>query len=122
MGGHNLPWELSGQAWRIPDPGDAGAVDLKQSGICVMTTGASGETRTVAAPQEIGQRLTLVLGTDGGGDAVVTFSAGINVTGNTQATFANAGEFLDLTGVEVGTALVWRTRAPLPHTDAPTLA
>jgi predicted RecA/RadA family phage recombinase len=90
----------------IPDPGDAGAIPVVESG-SVSLVSAGGETRTLAAPTYAGQQLSLGFKTDLG-DVVVTASAGVNQTGNNTLTFADAGDHLQLTGIELGAALVWR--------------
>jgi hypothetical protein len=74
-----------------------------------MVTGASGETRTVADPLKAGLVLILTHKTDGGGDAVVTFSTACNQTGNNTATFADAGDIQVLVSVANGTSgYMWR--------------
>jgi len=92
----------------MADPGNTKTIrvteDLK---ICEMTTGGSGETRTLANPTKAGLRFVLRLHTDGGGDAVVTAANGLNVTGNTQATFADAGDLLSLVSVTHTTGYRW---------------
>jgi hypothetical protein len=93
----------------LKDPGNAGIIranaDLQ---ICEMVSGASGETRTLATPTKPGIRLVLRLKTDGGGDVVVTASAGLNVALETQATFADASDFLSLISVTIsGTSHRW---------------
>lgn len=86
----------------LKDPGNAGIIrpsmDLQ---ICEMTSGASGETRTLPRPTKPGIRLVLRMKTDGGGDIVVTATGGFNVAGETQATFADASDFLSLVSVTV---------------------
>lgn len=86
----------------LTDPGNAGIIranaDLQ---ICEMVSGASGETRTLATPTKPGIRFTLRLKTDGGGDVVVTAPAGLNVALETQATFADASDFLSLISVTI---------------------
>lgn len=84
----------------ITDPGDAGAVPVTQSGVCHIVT-AGAETRTVADPAAVGLRLTLYFLTDLG-NAVVTFASAINVAGNTVATFADAGDTIDLVSARDG--------------------
>lgn len=84
----------------ITDPGDAGAIPVTQSGVCHIVT-AGAETRTVADPAAVGMRLTLYMLTDGG-NGVVTFASAVNQAGNNTATFANAGEALDLVSARDG--------------------
>jgi hypothetical protein len=86
----------------LTDPGNAGTIrasaDLQ---ICEMTSGASGETRSLANPTKPGIRLVLRLKTDGGGNVVVTAANGYNIAGETDATFADASDFLSLISVTV---------------------
>jgi hypothetical protein len=95
----------------VADPGDAAAIPVTNSAIIAMTSGASGETGTLAIPTFAGQRLILTLDVDGGGDRVVTAAAAVNTTGNNTLTFGDAGDFLELVGVQVAGALVWRISA-----------
>ena len=90
----------------IADPGNAGAIPVTKSGYCPLVT-AGAETRTLAAPDFIGQELLLYLKTDGG-DCVVTCTTTINETGNNTITFDNTGEAISLLAVEEGANLRWR--------------
>jgi hypothetical protein len=93
------------------DPGNAGIIRVDEDlQICEMTSGASGETRTLPRPTKPGIRLVLRMKTDGGGDIVVTATGGFNVAGETQATFADASDFLSLISVTVS-AGVYRWEA-----------
>ena len=105
MGAHTQQYKHRGADWVIPDPGNAGAISNEYSGVCVMTT-AAAETRTLAIPSYVGQRLTLVLDVDGG-DAVVTVAAAFNPAGHTIITFNTAGDCVTLIGVTLAGALVW---------------
>lgn len=96
----NLPHLLYRGPKIITDPGNGGVIRAnKDLQICEMVSGSSGETRTLANPTKPGIRLVLRLKTDGGGDAVVTASNGLNVALETQATFADASDFLSLISV-----------------------
>lgn len=95
-------------SFSITDPGDAGAIPVTRSGVCPITT-AAAETRTLAIPSFIGQRITLVCDVYAVGDAVITVAAAINQAGNTVITLNTAGDTVELVGVQVGGALVWRT-------------
>ena len=90
----------------IADPGDAGAIPVTRSGQVAITT-AGVETRTLAIPTLEGQRLTISMDVDGG-DAVITVAAAFNQTGNNTITLNDAGDTVELVGVQVGGALVWR--------------
>jgi len=105
-------------AWRIvsinnvglgvADPGDGAALPIE--GSVAMTSGAGGETRTLAAPAAEGDMLSLTMDVDGS-DIVVTSTPAINVAGNKIMTFDNAGENIILIGAQVASALVWRVVA-----------
>ncbi len=101
----------------VADPGDTGAIAVARSGACAVTTGGSGETRTLAAPDAVGRQLTITLDVDGGGDCVITAATAINVTGNNTITMADAGDNITLVGAEVGGSKVWR----VVENDGPTL-
>jgi len=97
---HRLHRELYSGGKRFTDPGDAKTIRVSQDiQICEMLTGATGETRTLANPTKPGISFTLRLLTDGGGDAVVTASNGLNVDLKTVATFADAGDQLEMISV-----------------------
>jgi hypothetical protein len=84
------------------DPGNGKAIIVNEDlQICEMVSGASGETRTLPRPSKSGIRLVLRMKTDGGGDIVITATGGFNVAGETQATFADASDFLSLISVTV---------------------
>lgn len=90
----------------IADPGNAGAISVTNSGYCPLVS-AGAETRTLAAPSFVGQRIVISMKTDGG-DIVVTCATTFNEAGNNTATFDNTGETLILTAVEEGATLRWR--------------
>ena len=97
------------QVAAITDPGNAGAIPVSSSGTVALVT-AGAETRTLAAPMTVGQDLLLYFKTDGG-DCVVTAATGLNQTGNTIATFNDAGDTLLLRAIESGANLRWRVVA-----------
>jgi hypothetical protein len=96
----------AGSVLQVADPGDAGAIPVTHSASVGLTT-AGAETRTVAVPTFIGQKLNLYLDVDGG-NCVITFASGINQIGNTIATGADAGDHLSLEAIEIGAAKAWR--------------
>ena len=105
---HRVHHDLYSASKGLQDPGDAGTIRVtKDLQICEMTTGGSGETRTLANPTKAGIRFVLRLLTDGGGDAVVTAENGLNVTGNDTATFGDAGDLLSLISVSTSSAFRW---------------
>jgi len=119
---HNFWAQLArtGPEATINDPGDAGAIPVIRSGVCMLTT-ASAETRTLAIPTHVGQVLMLVFTVDVG-DCVVTVASGINQTGNTIITFDNAGEYLLLVAAKVAGLFVWRAISTNPESESPALS
>jgi len=94
-------------AGAIADPGDAAAVPVTASAVIPITTGAGGETGTVAIPPSLGLRLIFCFDVDGGGDRVITFASAINVAGNTIATFATARQVLIVEAIQLAGVLAW---------------
>lgn len=80
--------------------------------ICVKTTGADGEALTLANGTP-GQLLTIVLGTDGGGDGTLTPAT---VTGFATIVFADAGDSATLQYVDdtVGWILIGASGVAAP--------
>lgn len=83
----------------ITDPGSGKAIPVTSSGRVSITTGASGETNTLAAPTFLGQRMLLLFKTDGGGDRVITVAAAFDTTPHTIITLANAGQAVELLAI-----------------------
>ncbi|MCP4916858.1 MAG: hypothetical protein GY913_08015 [Proteobacteria bacterium] len=100
-------WGPLGGAAALADPGDAAAIPVTRSATIAITTGAVGETNTVAIPGALGLKLVLVLDVDGGGDRVVTFASGINVGGDTVATLGTARQVLIVESIQIAGALAW---------------
>lgn len=122
MGAHTTPTKDAGATWKILDPGDAGVIDTRQSGVVCLVSGAAGETRILPRPRFLFQELLLCLQTDGGGDVVITVTGNVNQTGNNTITFADAGEALLLKAGQVGDDLVWRAQSPNPVAEGPALS
>jgi hypothetical protein len=95
----------------VADPGDTGAIPVVRSSNVALTSGGTGETRTLAIPSATGITLDLSFDVDGTGDIVVTAASAINQATNTIMTFSDAGEHIRLTAVQVAGALVWRVVA-----------
>jgi predicted RecA/RadA family phage recombinase len=90
----------------ITDPGDAGAVPVTTSGTCMLVS-AGAETRTLAIPTFIGQRLTLTMKTDGG-DITLTAAAAVNQTGNNTLAFGAERDTIILQAIELDDdSLAW---------------
>ncbi len=82
---------------KIPDPGDAGTIEISHPGFCELTT-AGAETRTLPDPVFKGQIIDFTFIVDDTGDCVVTADSPINQTANTIMTFADIGDHLRLIG------------------------
>ena len=93
----------------IADPGNAGAIPVTASGHVDLVT-AGAETRTLAAPTDVGQVLCLEMKTDGG-NLTLTCATGLNQAGNNTAVFNDAGDALVVVGVAVGGNKRWRVMA-----------
>ena len=102
----------------IADPGNAGAIPVTISGVCNLTTGGGGETRTLAIPTAIGQRIGLHLNVDGGGDCAITVASAFNQDGDTVITLNDAGDYVELVGVHIASALRWREVSDVERVDA----
>lgn len=85
----------------LTDPGNAGTIAPTTSGLLEMSSGGTGQTRTLAAPTFLGQLLTLSMNSFGGGNIVVTH------TGRFTATFNSAGDALFLVGIRASGSYVW---------------
>jgi len=75
----------------IPDPGDAGTIDVSRSGICEIST-AAAETRTLPDPTFRGQQIDIVMVVNGG-NCVITAASPVNQTGHTTLTLSAVGGF-----------------------------
>ena len=89
----------------VTDPGAAGAIPVTDSGTCQIVT-AAAETRTLAAPTDVGQVLALSMKTDGG-DCVITCATTVNQTGNNTITLNDAGDSVLLVAKANGTNKRW---------------
>lgn len=119
--GANLRWRivaldgviLGGGAMKgqlIADPGNGGAIPVTHWDAFCALTSAGAETRTLAVPTMIGQKLRLWADTYVG-DIVLTVAAAVNVANNNTLTFGAVSEFISLVGVSVGGSLVWQVEA-----------
>lgn len=96
-------------AYRITDPGNGAAIPVTSDGHCPLTS-AGAETRTLATPSYVGQRLSLICDVYVG-DIVVTSAQRINQAGNTIMTFGAAADYIALEAVQIGGALRWQVAA-----------
>lgn len=104
---HRIHHDLYRAPKQMADPGNAKTILVTEDlQICEMVSTAA-ETRTLANPTKAGIRFVLRLLTDGG-DVVVTASNGLNVTGNTVATFNDASDILSLVSVSHTTGFRWQ--------------
>lgn len=87
----NLPTMLADADYSVPDPGNGATITAGDKWQHIkFTTGASGETNTLATPTTDGVLLVLMMKSHGGGDRVVTVASG-NVSGaNTDDITFNA--------------------------------
>ena len=97
-----------GTATVIADPGTGVAIPVTQSGFCDLTVGTGAETNTMAIPTFLGQQISIVNGTNGGGTRTVTVAQAINQAGNTKMAFGAAADAITLTAFSIAGALRWR--------------
>ena len=95
----------------IADPGDGLAIPVTTTGSVALTSGGSGETRTLAVPDFVRQRLTISMTVNGGGDIVLTVASAIDQAGSTIVTFGDAGDLVELVAMTLGAVLAWRVVA-----------
>lgn len=89
----------------IADPGASGAIAVTNSGhVEIVTAGA--ETRTIAAPSFIGQRLLISFKTKVG-NATITVASTVNRTGNNTVALTAAGQAVELVASASGSSFVW---------------
>lgn len=91
----------------IADPGNGGAILVTTSGSCAMTSVGADETRTIAVPAAVGQRISLFHSVDGG-NITVTSSEVINQAANTKMIFTDVADFIELVCVDLGGGPRWR--------------
>jgi hypothetical protein len=84
------------EPYLIPDPGDAGAIQVNQPGFCELTT-AGAETRTLADPTFRGEIIDFTFIVDVS-DCVITAASPINQNADTIMTFADIGDHIRLIG------------------------
>ena len=103
-------YDLAVEPRRLDDPGNTGRIAPVTSTV-VLLESVMAETRLLSDPLYLGQELDLCFETDIG-DVVITADTGINQSGNTSLTFADAGDHLRLLGAR-GTSvdLAWRVIA-----------
>ena len=106
MDPHNVHHVLYKAPKIMADPGDGGTIRVDEDLQILEMVSAAAETRTLANPDREGVRFTLRMLTDGG-DIVVTAANGLNVTGNTVATFDATSELLSLVSVEYASGYRW---------------
>lgn len=103
---HRIHYDLYRASKVLDDPGDAGTITVNQDlQICEMVSGGT-ESRVLANPTKAGIRFVLRCLTDGG-TIVVSAENGLNVTGETEVTLAEAGDLLSLISVTHTTGYRW---------------
>ena len=95
---------------RLEDPGSAGTITVAMDRqICPVVT-AAAEARTLAQPNRPGILAGVELDTDGG-DLTLTVTGGYNRDADTSITFADAGDYIVVWSIKVGTSYYWRVIA-----------
>lgn len=104
MSAHKLSRDWLSAPWKVADPGTGGTFNLENKGraVCPVTT-TTAETRTIPAPEVVGQEVITYMDTDGG-DCTVTVTGGNGVT-----TFVldDAGDAVVMKSVAVAGTAKW---------------
>jgi len=92
---------------KLLDPGSGGTLQAFEGAfkVCGIRT-AAAENRTIAAPDQVGKRLTLYFESDGG-DATLTVTDGYDQAGNTSITFGDVGDMADLVAIDDNGTVRW---------------
>lgn len=104
---HRIHTDLFRVPKSMPDPGNAGTIRVTEDLQIMEMVSTGAETRSLVAPTKSGLRFVLRLMTDGG-DIVVTAENGFNNAGESQATFNDASDLLNLLSVETATPGTFR--------------
>ena len=88
----------------VADPGASGTVNLANKGYaCLKIVTAAAESRTIPAPERMGQRLLVSLKTDGG-NATCTITNGQGIS---SLVLDDAGDWFELLSVDNGGTIKW---------------
>jgi len=101
----------------VADPGNGGQIVLPEhhNAVCaVSSSSGSNETRTIAVPSFHGQRCTLSMDTDAGGNVVINVAGDGNTQGHDEISFTAIGQAVDMVGVKRSGALRWRAAVADP--------
>lgn len=107
MGSHSLLKDLHDTDWAGLDPGNGKTILVEQwnEQFNIVTSGI--ETRVVGAPEKANMACTITLVEDGG-DLTLTVTGGYNDAGSTTIVMDDAGDFVTLFSIQVGSAFYWR--------------
>ena len=86
----------------IVDPGDAGAIAPTVSGKLALTVASGVETRTLAAPTFVGQKLDVCLDINNGTSVAITVARTLDSNGNDVLTFTTEGSGCRLVAISTG--------------------
>ena len=104
MSAHRLSHDFQIAPWRVADPGASGTFDIANKGrVVLQITTLAAETRTIPAPDVVGQKLLAYLDTDGG-DCTITINGGQGVT---SIVLGDAGDAFELESISVAGTAKW---------------
>ncbi len=86
----------------IVDPGDGEAIAPLVSGKLALTVASGVETRTLAAPTFVGQRLDVCLDVNSGTSVAITVARTLDSVGSTVLTFTTEGSGCRLVAISTG--------------------
>ena len=107
MSGHRILHDALVAPTEGYDPGASGTISVvKNLELYDLASDVGAETRTLNPPSRAGIYLTIRMKEDNG-DIVMTSANGLNVAGNTQATFADVGDLLFMVSCAHTTGYRW---------------
>jgi hypothetical protein len=93
--------------FEVRDPGSGTTINVDRHQMVVPLVSAAAETRILAQPTKAGLLATINLATDGG-NVTLTITGGYDLAGNTKLIFDDAGDFVMLYSVKIGSSYKWR--------------
>lgn len=107
MSRHRVLKDLAYAPYKGKDCGAGGTWTPRLWGEYLPIVTETAEARTIAQPTRAHMVCGAVLDVDGG-DCTLTITGGYNADGDTSLTLADAGDFVVLISIEVGTSFYWR--------------
>lgn len=102
---------LKNADYLMPAPATGSAIVVDRQDAAVPLDFAGTYTGTLANPVKVGQRVLIYARTATSGSFAITFASAVNQRSDTVATFAAAGDFMEITSIHTSAGLRWRVTA-----------